>query len=43
MTILNSDVPTARRAALADRVEQLKRMVEIRAVEARITRHLARA
>jgi pyruvate dehydrogenase E1 component alpha subunit len=41
MTTLNSDVPTARRAALADRVEQLKRMVEIRAVEARIQKLFA--
>ena len=36
MTLTNSDVPTARRAALADRIEQLKRMVEIRTVETRI-------
>jgi pyruvate dehydrogenase E1 component alpha subunit len=36
MTRINSDVPTARRAALSDRVEQLKRMMEIRAVEERI-------
>jgi TPP-dependent pyruvate/acetoin dehydrogenase alpha subunit len=41
MTILNSDVPTARRAALGDRVEQLKRMVEIRAVETRIQKLFA--
>lgn len=41
MTILNSDVPTARRAALSDRVEQLKRMVEIRAVETRIQKLFA--
>jgi pyruvate dehydrogenase E1 component alpha subunit len=41
MSILNSDVPTARRAALADRVEQLKRMVEIRAVETRIQKLFA--
>jgi acetoin:2,6-dichlorophenolindophenol oxidoreductase subunit alpha len=36
MNIANSDAPTARRAALADRVEQLRRMIEIRAVEDRI-------
>ncbi len=36
MTLKNSNVPTARRAALSDRVEQLKRMLEIRAVEERI-------
>ncbi|HEY5081570.1 MAG TPA: thiamine pyrophosphate-dependent dehydrogenase E1 component subunit alpha [Bauldia sp.] len=41
MTILNSDVPTARRAALGDRIEQLKRMVEIRAVETRIQKLFA--
>jgi TPP-dependent pyruvate/acetoin dehydrogenase alpha subunit len=41
MTILNSDVPTARRAALGDRVEQLKRMIEIRAVETRIQKLFA--
>jgi len=36
MSLKNSNIPTARRAALADRVEQLKRMLEIRAVEERI-------
>ena len=38
MTLVNSNVPTARRAALSDRVEQLKRMIEIRTVENRIQR-----
>jgi pyruvate dehydrogenase E1 component alpha subunit len=38
MTRINSDVPTARRAALSDRVEQLRRMIEIRTVEGRIQR-----
>jgi TPP-dependent pyruvate/acetoin dehydrogenase alpha subunit len=36
MSIVNSDSPAARRAALADRLEQLRRMIEIRAVEERI-------
>jgi acetoin:2,6-dichlorophenolindophenol oxidoreductase subunit alpha len=36
MTIKNSDNPVARRAALADRLEQLRRMIEIRCVEERI-------
>jgi acetoin:2,6-dichlorophenolindophenol oxidoreductase subunit alpha len=36
MNIADSDAPTVRRAALADRVEQLRRMIEIRAVEERI-------
>lgn len=36
MTTINSDAPLARRAALADRLEQLTRMIEIRAVEDRI-------
>jgi pyruvate dehydrogenase E1 component alpha subunit len=36
MSVLNSTTPLARRAVLADRVEQLKRMVEIRLVEERI-------
>ena len=38
MTLLNSDIPTARRAALSDRLEQLRRMIEIRTVEGRIQR-----
>jgi TPP-dependent pyruvate/acetoin dehydrogenase alpha subunit len=38
IALINSDVPTARRAALVDRVEQLKRMIEIRTVETRIQR-----
>lgn len=36
MTIANSNSPIARREALSDRVEQLKRMMEIRLVEERI-------
>ena len=40
-TLTNSDVPTARRAALADRIEQLKRMMEIRTVEERIQKLFA--
>jgi acetoin:2,6-dichlorophenolindophenol oxidoreductase subunit alpha len=36
MSVLNSTTPLARRAVLSDRVEQLKRMVEIRLVEERI-------
>jgi len=36
MTIANSNAPIARREALKDRVEQLKRMMEIRCVEERI-------
>lgn len=36
MTRLNSTTPVARRAALSDRLEQLRRMLEIRAVEERI-------
>ena len=36
MTILNSETPVARREALSDRPEQLRRMLEIRAVEQRI-------
>jgi TPP-dependent pyruvate/acetoin dehydrogenase alpha subunit len=36
MNLVNSDAPTGRRAALADRVEQLRRMIEIRTVEERI-------
>jgi TPP-dependent pyruvate/acetoin dehydrogenase alpha subunit len=36
VTIVNSGSPVARRAALKDRVEQLRRMVEIRFVEERI-------
>ncbi len=36
MTRINSNIPTARRAALSDRVEQLRRMLEIRAVEERV-------
>lgn len=35
-TLINSNIPTARRAALSDRVEQLRRMMEIRSVEERI-------
>ena len=38
MSIVNSDTPLARRAALADRLELLMRMIEIRAVEDRIQR-----
>jgi TPP-dependent pyruvate/acetoin dehydrogenase alpha subunit len=38
MTLVNSDTPLARRAALGDRLEQLVRMIEIRAVEERIQR-----
>jgi len=38
MTRLNSNIPTARRAALSDRLEQLRRMIEIRSVEDRIQR-----
>ena len=38
MSALNSTTPLARRAVLADRVEQLKRMVEIRLAEERIQR-----
>jgi TPP-dependent pyruvate/acetoin dehydrogenase alpha subunit len=38
MTIANSTSPPARRAALADRAEQLRRMIEIRLVEERIQR-----
>jgi len=38
MTLLNSDFPRARRAALEDRREQLLRMIEIRVVEQRIQR-----
>lgn len=38
MTLVNSGAPTARRAALSDRLEQLRRMVEIRVVEGRIQR-----
>lgn len=36
MTIANSNSPIARREALSDRVEQLRRMMEIRFVEERI-------
>ncbi len=36
MSPLNSGTPTARRAILSDRLEQLIRMVEIRAIEERI-------
>jgi len=36
MTIVNSGSPVARRAALTDRSEQLRRMIEIRFVEERI-------
>ena len=36
MTAANSDEPQARRSVLGDRVEQLRRMVEIRTVEDRI-------
>jgi pyruvate dehydrogenase E1 component alpha subunit len=36
VTLVNSETPLARRAALKDRVEQLRRMLEIRAVEQRI-------
>lgn len=36
MNSVNSDNPLARRAILSDRVEQLKRMIEIRTVEDRI-------
>lgn len=36
MSTLNSGTPTARRAILSDRLEQLVRMVEIRAIEERI-------
>ena len=36
MSTLNSGTPTARRSILSDRLEQLVRMVEIRAIEERI-------
>jgi acetoin:2,6-dichlorophenolindophenol oxidoreductase subunit alpha len=36
MNLSNSETPTARRALLSDRVEQLVRMVEIRTIEDRI-------
>src|ERR1700693_514917 len=38
MSPLNSTTPLARRAALAGRLEQLERMIEIRVVEDRIQR-----
>src|SRR4029079_16007105 len=41
MTLSNSNSPLARREALADRREQLTRMVEIRAVEERIQKLFA--
>lgn len=41
MTLSNSNSPLARRHALSDRVEQLMRMIEIRAVEDRIQKLFA--
>ncbi|MBN9072959.1 MAG: thiamine pyrophosphate-dependent dehydrogenase E1 component subunit alpha [Rhizobiales bacterium] len=41
MTISNSDSPLARREALHDRLEQLRRMIEIRSVEERIQKLFA--
>ena len=41
MTLSNSNSPVARREALRDRLEQLTRMVEIRAVEERIQKLFA--
>jgi acetoin:2,6-dichlorophenolindophenol oxidoreductase subunit alpha len=41
MTLSNSNAPRARREALADRREQLSRMIEIRAVEERIQKLFA--
>ena len=41
MNISNSNSPIARREALADRLEQLTRMIEIRCVEERIQKLFA--
>jgi pyruvate dehydrogenase E1 component alpha subunit len=41
MTLSNSNSPLARREALKDRVEQLRRMIEIRSVEERIQKLFA--